>query len=159
MPGTAYGSRLNLGFRDWWSVPDADDLITLNASAADEALPNVVIDVLPNGLSVVRAVAMVIVRALENTSGTANSLVLAGSEHIQVRQSGGTFIDAIQLVAGEWQLAGITRDGSMILIGSIDISSEVNIAATYNFQIENADVTGASMLLRGPQTGLRLSFE
>ena len=159
MAGTAYRSGLNPTFRDFWSVPDVDDLVTLNATAADEALPDVVIDELPNGLTVVRVVAMLKFRAIEESSGASNSIVLAGTEHIQVRLSGGTFVDAIQLVAGELEVAGTSRDGGDVLIGSINIKADVKVAGTYNFQIENADVTAASLLLRGVQTGLRVSLE
>lgn len=159
MAGTAFSSKLNLGFRDFWSVPDADDLITLNATAADEPLPDVVVNVLPSGLSIARVTAIVVVRELYNSSGADNSLVLAGTEHIQVRKSGGTYVDAIQLVAGEWLALGGATGNGFPLVGSIDIKAEVNAAGTYNFQIENADVTAADLLLRGIQTVLRFWLE
>lgn len=136
-----------------------DDLITLNASAADEALPSVVVADLPAEAVIFRVEAWVSIGEFEDTSNTENKLVLSGTEHIQVKESsGGTFIDAIKLVAAQWLVGASAKRGGNVYFGSIDIKSEVDANGTYAFQIENADVTGASLLLRDVQCGLIVYF-
>lgn len=141
---------------DFWS--EIDDLVTITSTAATQALPSVTVADIPSGAVIVRVVAMLKYRAAEDTSGSDNSLVLAGTEHIQVDKSGGTYIDAIKLIASSIQVAASTRDGGDVWIGDIDVSSEVDGNDTYEFQWEGADATGNNLLIRDLQVGLRVYF-
>ncbi|KKL63930.1 hypothetical protein LCGC14_2170190 [marine sediment metagenome] len=142
---------------DFWS--EIDDLITLNATAANEALPSVVVAEIPAGAIILRVIAMIKIGEFEDTSGAENSIVLAGTEHIQVKETaGGAFTDAIKLLAAQWFTGASLHRGGDVLIGNIDIAGEVNANDTYDFQIENADVTAANLLLRDVQCGLRVYF-
>ncbi len=149
-------SRRVVHYMDFWS--EVDDLITLNASAADETLPSVVVAEIPSGAVVLRVIAMIKIGAFEDTSTAENKLVLAGNEHIQIDKTGGTYIDAIKLIAGQWLTGASAVRGGDVMIGNIDVASEVDGNDTYEMKIENADVTGASLLLRDVQTGLRVYF-
>ena len=113
---------------------------------------------IPTGAVVLRAIVMMKYRAIEDNSGSANGLVLAGTEHIQIDKTGGTYIDAIKLLASQWQVAGDTRDGGDVLIGNIDVAAEVDGNDTYELKLENADATGGDLLLRDVQTGVRIYF-
>ena len=136
-----------------------DNLITLNATAADEVLPPVTVANLPSGATILRAEAWVSIGEFENTDASANSLVLAGTEHIQVKETAaGTFIDAIKLVSAQFLTGGSATRGGGVYLGSIDVKGEVDANDTYAFQIENADVTAASLLLRDVQCGLTIYF-
>ncbi len=136
-----------------------DPLITLNASAADEALPSVVVAGIPSGAVITRVEAWVSIGEFEDTSTAENSLVLAGTEHIQVKETAaGSFVDAIKLVAAQWLTGASLHRGGNIYFGAIDIKAEVDANDTYSFQIENADVTGASLLLRDVQCGLIVEY-
>ncbi len=141
---------------DFWS--EVDDLITIDATAGDETLPSVVVAEIPTGAVVLRVIAMIKIGAFEDTSAAENKLVLAGTEHIQIDKSGGTYIDAIKLIAGQWLTGASAVRGGDVMIGNIDVASEVDANDTYEMKIENADVTGASLLLRDVQTGLRVYF-
>lgn len=141
---------------DYWS--EVEDLLTLTSTAANATLPSVTVAGIPTGATVSRVTAMFKYRVVEDTSAAANSLVLAGTEHIQVDKTGSTFIDAIKLVAGMVQVAASTRDGGDVWVGDIDIKSEVDGNDTYEFRWEGADVTGNNLLLRDLQTGLRVYF-
>ncbi len=136
-----------------------DALITLNATAADEALPSVTVRNIPSGAVILEVVAWVSIGEFEDSSGAENSLVLAGTEHIQVKETAsGSFVDAIKLVAAQWLTgASVTRSGN-VYFGSIDIKAEVDANGTYEFQIENADVTAGNLLLRDVQCGLIVLF-
>ncbi len=132
-----------------------DDLITLNATAADEALPSVTVADLPSGAVLLRVTAWVSIGQFEDTSASANSVVLAGTEHIQVKETAaGSYTDAIKMVAAQWLTAASEKRAGGVYFGSIDIKAEVNANDGYSFQIENADVTGANLLLRDVQCGL-----
>jgi len=139
---------------DFWSV--IDPIITLNASAGDEALPSVTVANIPSGAVVSHAYVMMKIRAMEDTSGSSNSIVLAGTEHIQIDKTGGSYIDAITMVAGMWEVAGTTRDGGDYLVGSLNVASEVDGNDTYELKIEGADVTAANLILRDVQVGIRV---
>jgi predicted secreted protein len=137
---------------------EVDDLITVNAAAADETFPPVTVADVPAGATVVRAILGVIVGEFEDTSTAENSVVLAGTEHFQIDKTGGTYIDAIKLLAGQWLTPASGRRGGTVLIGDIDISSEVDDNDTYEIKWEGADVTGASLLLRDVQTFIKLWY-
>ena len=142
---------------DFWS--EIDDLITLDSTAGDEALPSVVVAGIPSGAVVTRVIAFISIGAFEDTSTAENKVVLAGTEHIQVKETvGGSFTDAIKLLANQWLTGASAVRGGSVMIGSINIAGEVDGNDTYDFQIENADVTGASLLLRDVQVGLRVYF-
>ena len=141
---------------DFWS--DVDDLITVDATAGDETFPPVTVAEIPSGAVVLRVIAIVKVGAFEDTSTAENKVVLAGTEHIQVDKSGGTYIDAIKMIAGQWLTPASGVRGGDVMVGNIDVASEVDGNDTYEFKWEGADVTGASLLLRDVQTGLRVYF-
>jgi hypothetical protein len=137
---------------------EVDNLITLNASAADETFPPVTVADIPSGAVVVRAILGVIVGQFEDTSGSANSVVLAGTEHFQIDKTGGSYIDAIKLLAAQWLTGASSTRGGTVLVGDIDISAEVDGNDTYEIKMENADVTGASLLLRDVQTFIKVWY-
>lgn len=141
---------------DFWS--ELDDLVTITTTPVNIVLPSVTVVDVPNGALILRVIAMMKYRAAEDTSGVVNSLVLAGTEHIQVDKSGGTFVDAIKLIASTIQLAASSRDGGDVWVGDIDVKAEVDVNDTYEFQWEGADAVGNNLLIRDLQTGLRVYF-
>lgn len=141
---------------DFWS--EIDDLISLDSTSGDETLPPVTVAGIPSGATILRVLAGISIGEFEDTSTSENKVVLAGTEHIQVDKSGGTFIDAIKLLAGQWLTPASGRRGGAVQIGNLDIKAEVDGDDTYEFQIEGADVTGDSLLLRGVQTFLIVYF-
>lgn len=141
---------------DFWS--ELDDLVTITTTPVNITLPSVTVVGVPNGARIIRVVAMLKYRAAEDTSGAINSLVLAGTEHIQVDKTGGTFVDAIRLIASTIQLAATSRDGGDVWVGDIDIKAEVDANDTYELRWEGADAVGNNLLIRDLQTGLRVYF-
>lgn len=139
---------------DFWS--EIDPTFTITATATNRNLPSVTVD-LPPGPSIQRVVAMLKFAIKQDSSGSSNSLVLAGTEHIQVKD-GGTYTDAIKLIAGMAQVAGNGRDGGDAWIGDIDIKSVVDEDDTYEFQWEGSDCTADSLTFRDLQVGLRIYF-
>lgn len=125
---------------DFWS--DVDDVVQSNGFPTDTALPDVVVSGLPSGAAIHRVVAILKVRALENTNaGSANAL--SGAQNIQVRKAGGSWVPAINLVDNQWTIAASTREAGDVQIGDIDLKATVDGDGTYNFQIAafNADVS------------------
>ncbi|KKL46963.1 hypothetical protein LCGC14_2340320, partial [marine sediment metagenome] len=149
-------SRRVVHHMDFWS--EIDDIITLDATAGDETLPPVTVAGIPSGAVVLRVIVILSIGSFEDTSGSENKFVLNGTEHIQVDKTGGTYIDAIKLINNMWLTGASGVRGGLVMIGDIDVASEVDGDDTYEFKIENADVTAASLLLRDVQVGLRVYF-
>lgn len=144
---------------DFWS--DTDDVIDLPAVAADVNLPDVVISGIPSGIALVRVVALLKVRVLENTNaGGSNAIV--GAQAIRVKKSTGTWgvddIPAINLPDNLWTVAASTRESGDVLIGDNDLKAEVDGNGTYNLRFENALVDRASLRLNDVLIGLRFYF-
>ena len=140
---------------DFWS--DADDVIDLPAVAADTALPSVVVSGVPSDAKLERVVAMLKVRAIENTNaGGTNGI--KGAQNIQVRKAGGSWVAAINLADNQWLVAASTRESGDVLIGDNDVKATVDGDGTYNFQFASAVVDLASLRLNDVLVGLRFFF-
>lgn len=146
---------------DFWSAPQEE--VAIPAVAGTLTLPTVTVADLPAGVTVVRAIAMVKFRAIENTNAAANNLdgatVAATSQVIQVRDdTPGTWRDVITFVNNQFGLAASTREGGDVLIGDTDIAVEVDANDGYNFQylLAKADLLGINW--NDVQVGLRVTF-
>jgi len=140
---------------DFWS--DVDDVIDLPAVAADIALPHVVVSGLPSGVTLDRVIAMLKVRAIENTNaGGVNAI--NGAQNIQVRKAGGSWVPAINLADNQWTVAASTREAGDVLIGDNDVKATVDGGGIYTFQFASALVDLASLRLNDVLVGLRFFF-
>jgi hypothetical protein len=113
---------------DFWSEPVEE--VQINAAGVTVTLPSVAIDGIPDGASVVRAIAMFKFRMVENTDTGANKLnggtVPATSQVIQVRDdTPGLWTDAINFADDQFGVEGQTREGGDVCIGSLDIAGIV----------------------------------
>ena len=144
---------------DFWS--NHDDEIDLPAVAADTALPDVVASGLPAGISLVRVVAILKVRAIENTSASGANAI-NGAQTIRVKKSTGAWgtddLAAIDLPDNLWTVAASTRESGDVLIGDNDVKAEVDGNATFNLRFEDALVDYANLRLNDVMVGLRFYF-
>jgi len=140
---------------DFWS--DVDDVIDLPAVAADTDLPDVVVSGLPSGISLVRVVAILKVRAIENTNVDGPNAINV-AQNIQVRKGAGAWANAINLPDNLWTVAASTREAGDVLIGDNDVKATVDGDGTYNFQFANAAVDLAVLRLNDVIVGLRFFF-
>lgn len=145
---------------DFWS--DSDDVIDLPAAAADVDLPNVVVAGIPAGATLLRVVAILKVRSIENTSA-AGANAIEGAQAIRVKKSTGAWgvddIIAIDLPDNLWTVALSTRENGDVLIGDNDVKSEVDGIGTYNLRFENADVDFDFLRLNDVLVGLRFYLQ
>lgn len=140
---------------DFWS--DVDDVIDLPAVAADTALPSVVVSGVPSHAKLERVVALLKVRAIENTNaGGTNGI--NGAQNIQVQKGAGTLATAINLADNQWLVAASAREAGDILVGDNDVKATVDGDGTYNFQFTSALVDLASLRLNDVLVGLRFYF-
>jgi len=140
----------------FWS--DGDDVIDLPAVAADRTLPDVVISGLPSGITILRVVAVLKARVLENTNaGGANAI--NGAQNIQVRKAAGAWVNAINLPDNLWTLSASAREAGDILVGDNDLKATVDGNATYNLKFLNALVDLASLRLNDVMVGLRVFYQ
>lgn len=144
---------------DFWS--DSDDVISLPAVAADIDLPDIVVSGIPTGVALVRVVAILKVRAIENTNAGGDNAI-DGAQAIRVMKSTGTWgvddLAAIDLPDNLWTVAASTRESGDVLIGDNDLKSKVDGNATYNLRFENALVDLANLQLNDVLVGLRFYF-
>lgn len=143
---------------DFWSQPQEEVQLTDTAApGTDVTLPDVTIADLPDGATIVRAIAMLKFRMVENTNAAANAL--QGDQHIQVRDdTPGTYRDAISLMDNMFGLAASTREGGDVMIGDHDIAVEVDGNDTYNFKWAAALVDKANLQFNDVQVGLRILY-
>lgn len=146
---------------DFWS--DIDNVIDLQETlgAQDTDLPNVVVSGLPSGIALVRVVAILKVRAIENTSASGANAI-DGAQAIRVKLSTHTWgthdLAAINLPDNLWTVAASTRESGDVLIGDNDVKSEVSADGTYNLRFENALVDYDDLRLNDVMVGLRFYF-
>jgi hypothetical protein len=97
------------------------------------------------------------VRAIENTNA-GGSNAIKGTQYIQVRKSGGSWVNTINLPDNLWTVAASTREAGDVLIGDIDVKTAVDGDGTYNFKFQNALVDLANLRLNDVLVGLRFYF-
>jgi len=122
----ALGAKIGsvVGHIDFWSTPD--DVIDLPAAATHIDLPDVEVSGLPGGISLLKVVAILKVRAIENTNAGGPNAI-NGVQAIRVKKSTGVWgvddIAAIDLPDNLWTVGASTREGGDVLIGSRDVKS------------------------------------
>jgi len=115
---------------------------------------------LPPGVGIVRAVAMIKIRAIRDTSGIDN--FLRQDAGIAVMITGGTWrvndIPAINLVNGQWRVIGGVKESGDVMIGNNDIKGVVSGDGVYLFSGHNIASLGNNLELYDVQIGLRVYF-
>jgi hypothetical protein len=145
-----------VSFIDFWSDPQVS--VSITATAGDKTLPDVVVAGLPSGITLVRVVCMLKMRALENTH-TSTTNKLNGNQYVQVKESvSGSYTNCIKLVDDSWTIIPSTREGGDLIIGNIDVKTQVTGNATYNFKIANAQADANNLNLNDVQVGIRIVF-
>lgn len=149
---------------DFWSATSAT--VTVTNAAADLDFPNVTVANFPSGATILRVVALLKCRALNNTNAAANNLT--GAKTLRIKASTGAWgtndIVAISFVASQWPLAASTKEGGDSVVGTADLSSVVTGNGTFNFRSEQTNRAEAivaaqsNIVLDDVQVALRLYF-
>ncbi|MBA7541719.1 hypothetical protein ES705_34035 [subsurface metagenome] len=143
---------------DFWSDPQKEVVVT--GAQTNPGLPSVTVGDLPDGATIVRAIAMFKFRMVENTNAAENSLDCTAVQPIQVQEpaNGEAYTDAINFVDEQFTIAATTREGGDVLIGSIDIGTKVVANETYNFQWLNAKAHLGNLQFNDIQCGLKIWY-
>jgi len=139
-----------------WPGTTIQETVTLSTVSAVKSLPSVVITGIPADATIRFARALFLYREVSDTSATLNDL--NGAKNIQVRLSGGTFIDAIDLIDQQFQVPASSFGPGDVLFGDIDLTCEVTGDGTYNFQFEAVVSTGSNLILRDVQVALQVMW-
>ncbi len=141
---------------DFWSIPV--NVIDLPAIAAHINLPDVIVSGLEQGISPVRVLAVIKVRAIENTNAGGWNAI-NGSQTIRVKKSLKTWgvddFDAINLPDDLWMVAASTRESGDLIIGVNDLKSSVDGEGTYNFRFDRVRAELDYLRLNDVMIGLR----
>jgi flagellin-like hook-associated protein FlgL len=146
---------------DFWSAPQEE--VQIGGAAGTLSLPSVTVDGLPVGATVLRAIAMLKFRMVENTNAAANKLdggtVAGTSQVIQVRDdSPGAWADAAPFADGQFGLEGEIREGGDVCIGSINIASIVVGNDGYEFQWLLGKAISDYLRFNDVQVGIRVWY-
>ncbi len=134
-------------------------LTTITSTGADKSLGDIVVADIPSDAVLVQAKLLLVVGEMENESSSLNRMNIDGTQHIQLKKSGGSYTDAIELVDQMMSIPASGFRGSFPLFGTIDLTAvEVTGNATYNVQWEDAESDGNSLLLKDVYTVLRIYF-
>jgi len=155
---------VQLSCADFWSetIDEAD--VEIDSAGETKVLPPVMVEKVPSGASVLRAVAMFKFRMLANTNTDPNRLnggtVPLTSQVIQIRDSApGEWGDAISFVDSQYAVEGETREGGDVCFGAIDISDIVAGNGIYEFQWLLARPLLDYMLFCDVQMGIRVWYK
>lgn len=138
----------------FWS--DVDALVTL---PADTALPNIVIADIPSNPTVIRAILILKYSAKKDTSGGDNQIT--AGKITSKETTGGTYVDAINLINGEAKVTASTKEGGDVHAGDNDISgstSDITDNCTVQSVFNGVTTTGASIELYDVQVGIIIYF-
>jgi hypothetical protein len=147
--------RRQLFCLDCWSLPQTS--VVIPDSAANQALPDVVVAGIPSGATVVTAKAILTYDSKDN-AGAANKL--NGAQHIQIQKGGsGGYADAISLIDDQFPVAAAAVDApGGVVMGDHNVVAKVDGDATYNFQWTSALADVAGLTLKNLQIGLKIWY-
>ena len=143
------------------SAVQASVVLPISTSAADQALPSVVVTsgLIPPNAVITRAVVALSWRKATESSAGANAIVAAAGQHIDVDITGGFATTAILLVDNTLAMTASEVAGSNVLVGFVDIKAEVADGSTTTFQWSLAGVDAASITLHDVVTHLIIEYE
>jgi len=145
----------------FWSDVSTTNPIQLTTPAADKDLPNVVVANIPSGATIIQAIVLIKIRAIENKSSSGYNAI-NGAQNIRIKVSTGTWgvddIAAINLIDNQWYIAASTREFGDVQVGDNDVKSVVTGNATYNLRFEDALVDYQTLDLFDVQVGIRIWF-
>lgn len=138
----------------FWS--DVDALITL---PGDTALPNVVVADIPSDATVIRAILILKYSSKKDTSSGDNQIT--AGKITSKETTGGTYVDALNLISGEIKVTADTKEGGDVHPGDNDISGSTSGIignCTVQSVFDGVTTTGASIELYDVQVGVRVYF-
>lgn len=144
--------------KDFWS-PVAD-VIILSSGAADTPIPFIVVDGLPDSISITRVILILKVRAIENTAVNPNAV--NGDQVIEVKKDSEAWtsgVTAIDMTDDMWTVAASTRESGDVVLGDNDIKAKVDGNGTYDVQWADALVDEDFLQLNDIQVGFRVFWE
>ena len=141
---------------DFWS--DIVPTVTVNATAADISLPDIVVAEIPSGATVVRAILMFTYVKRIDSSASSNASVAAQVISIDAASARDSVVTGINIPDNSFATKASTEEGGMAIVGDNDVAAEVAANATYYVTWELADVDGASLVFTDVQVGLRVWY-
>ena len=142
---------------DFWSNPLEEVVVT--AAQVTTVLSSVVVADLPAGAIIVRAIAMLKFRMVENTNGAENSLDCTAIQPIQVDDSSASgYVTAIDFVDEMFTIGATTREGGDVIIGDNDIAARIVGNDTYSVRWLNRKAHLGNLLFNEIQFGIKILY-
>jgi len=146
---------------DFWS--ENDDDITITNAHTNINLPNIVVAGLPTGVTLIRAIVMLKIALIRDSSGSDNAIdETAMVVQIDADNGFANPITAIDIKDNSWSVDVSTSPdrGGDVEIGDNDVKAELNANpnATYYLRLYNAEADGNNLLLKDVKVGLRIYF-
>ena len=148
---------------DFWS--DSLEELQLSDAVGDKTPPSVEVADLPGDATVVRAQVMFKFRMIENVHATLTNNLDGGtvadtSQVMQIAEpdNGEAFVDCINFVNGQFNIAAATREGGDVIIGSIDVATKVDQNRIYQFKWLQAMALEDHLQFNDIQMGIRIWY-
>lgn len=144
---------------DFWSIVGLSITVTGTQTTVTTGFNNVVVAGLPSGMTVVRAVAMMKFRMVENSHAGVNKLDGGSDLFVQLDDVGNTgMLTCIDFADDIFTLADTAREGGDVIIGAIDVKARVDGNDTYDFQWLNVKADQNNIVFHDVQMGIRVWY-
>lgn len=148
----------NYSFIEFWS--QIDDIIQLTTSTADVGLPDIVVDNIPDDVTIIRVNGMLNFRMLINSGLATNQI--NGATTVNIKQSSGAWgVDDVILIniSDNMFSTPVGIANGILIEGSNNVNSTVNTNTTYNLRFDgNVFVDENSLRLADVLVGLKIYF-
>jgi hypothetical protein len=144
----------------WGDYHSAEVEITTTAGAkAFDAGCQITPDI-PSGATIQRAVVMMKFRYVRDSSGSDNAIDTAGATPaVQIEKvSGGSWTDAITIVADMLTCAGNGKEAGDVWVGDMDVKAQVADGAASEFRLDDIKADGNNLYIGEIQFGIRIWF-
>lgn len=149
---------------DFWSNQDDLVILTAGGESGVVALPDVIVDKLPIGVTIIKVVALIKIGLIRDTSTSDNAIDVA-TGHVEVQKGGsGGYVTAIDIPDNSWSviIANSNERGGDGIAGDNDLGplglNKVDGNGTYNLQFDDIGVDGNNLELHDVLVGLRIHF-
>ncbi len=144
---------------DFWAVDTPTVTLTTTATA-DHALNSIIVSGIPANTTVIRVVIMLKMEIIKDTSTSDNAVNGATSFVVDADSGYASVVTAITIPDDSWpvDVSEATERGGSVMLGNIDVKSEITGNGTWYGRFENIACDGNNLKLLGVSWGIRVFF-
>lgn len=137
----------------FWSDPKD---VALTSTPTSFTLNDIILPDLTIG-TIVRAVAYLYIREIEDTSGSANAI--DGATVVQVQKSGGSYISGVDITDNSLECRASSVGTGTVLCGDYDVKAQIDaLNQTVQARLYNIAVDGDNLELHEVKWGILIQY-